>query len=128
MQPARHERLAALVAAHDGGASEPDLGALLDALDDAGGAEGAHELAASGESGDRRLAARLMQLLPEPGHVAVLERLVVDGDREVAAAARRSLRTQRRTPDWHAAVQRLAGAGDPELRATAQGWLQEGRR
>ena len=60
-----------------------------------------------------------MQLLPEPEHVAALEGLAADDDDAVAAAARKALRGQRRTPEWRAAVERLARLSDPALRETA---------
>jgi hypothetical protein len=128
MEAATRERLADLVAAHDGGAAETDLSAVLTELDESGGAQAAGQLAGSTDPADRRLAARLMQLLPDASHVAVLDGLVTDRDPRVAKAARRSLRTQRRTPEWRATVERLAASGDPELRRAAQGWLEEGRR
>jgi hypothetical protein len=69
-----------------------------------------------------------MHLLPAPEHLAALERLVADADPGVAAAARRALRGQTRTTEWHAAVTRLATADDPALRADANAWLDESRR
>jgi hypothetical protein len=97
----------------------------MDAL--GGGAE-ARRLAGSPVAEDRRVAARLMHLLPDREHLAALERLVADADPAVAAAARRALRGQTRTPEWHAAVTRLAAADDPALRADANAWLAESRR
>ena len=67
-----------------------------------------------------------MQLLPEPEHVAALERLAADDDGAVAAAARKALRGQRRTPAWRAAVERLAASDDADLRAAAESWQAEG--
>jgi hypothetical protein len=108
-----------LVAAFD----EPvELGgdALLDAMQALGGGAEARRLARSVDADERRVAARLMSLLPEREHVAALERLVADPDPGVAATARSALGHQWRTPEWHAAVGRLARADDPELAAVAE--------
>ena len=113
-----------LVAAYDQPV-EARRGELLDAMEALGGGEEARRLAESPDAGDRRVAARLMHLLPEPEHLAALERLVADPDPAVASAARRALRGQRRTPAWHAAVERLAALGDPEVRAAAAEWMAE---
>ena len=118
--------LPALVAAYDQPV-EASRGELLEAMDALGGGAEARRLAESDDAEERRVAARLMHLLPETGHLAALERLVADRDPDVAAAARRALRGQRRTPDWHAAVERLAGADDPELREAAAAWQAESR-
>jgi hypothetical protein len=120
-------RLAELVAAYDR-PIETGRGLLLDEMDALGGRAEARRLAGSADPEERRVAARLMHLLPDPEHLAKLERLVADDDPEVATAARRALRGQTRTPDWHAAVTRLAAAADPALRAAAQAWLDESRR
>jgi hypothetical protein len=71
-----------------------------------GGAE-ARRLAESPDPAQRRLAARLMHLLPETEHLEALERLVTDPDPDVAQQARRAFAGQRRTPEWHAAAARL---------------------
>ena len=114
-----------LVAAYDQPV-EAGRGDLLDAMEALGGAAEARRLAESADAEERRVAARLMQLLPEPEHVAALERLAADDDDAVAAAARKALRGQRRTPEWRAAVARLAASDDADLAAAAQGWLAEG--
>jgi hypothetical protein len=114
-----------LVAAYDAPV-EASRADLLDAMEELGGGAEARRLAGSADAGERRVAARLMQLLPEQEHVAALERLAADGDDGVAAAARKALHGQRRTPEWRAAVERLAGGDDAELRAAAQSWLAEG--
>jgi hypothetical protein len=92
---------------------------LLDALDTLGAAERAQELATSADAEERRLAARLMDLLPGEDNVGALEALVVDEDAGVARLARRALAHQLRTPEWHALVERLRTSPDPELRAWA---------
>ncbi len=120
-------RLAELVAAYDR-PIEAGRGLLLEEMDALGGGAEARRLAGSPDAEERRVAARLMHLLPAPEHLPALERLVADPDPDVAAAARRALRGQRRTPDWHAAVGRLAEADDPALRADAAAWLDESRR
>jgi HEAT repeat protein len=89
---------------------------LLDALDTLGGVERARELAASSVVEERRLAARMMDLLPDEGHVEPLAALVSDPDEAVARLARRALAHQRRTPAWHELVERLRASPDPELR------------
>jgi hypothetical protein len=119
-------RLAELVAAYDQ-RIEAGRGALLREMDELGGGAEARRLADSPDAGGRRLAARLMHLLPEPEHVDALERLVADPDGAVAAEARRAMRIQRRTPEWHAAVDRLTTATDPALRDTAATWNAESR-
>jgi hypothetical protein len=120
-------RLAELVAAYDR-PIETGRSQLLDEMDALGGGAEARRLAGSPVAEDRRVAARLMHLLPDREHLAALERLVADADPAVAAAARRALRGQTRTPEWHAAVTRLAAADDPALRADANAWLAESRR
>ena len=94
--------------------------ALLEAIDALGGAAEGRRLATSPDPEARRVAARLMSLLPEPENLPALEPLLTDGDPEVAAAARKALRHQWRTPEWHATVDRLARSDDPELRETAE--------
>lgn len=114
-----------LVAAYDQPV-EASRGELLDAMEALGGGSEARRLAESPDAAERRVAARLMQLLPEPEHVAALERLAADDDGAVAAAARKALRGQRRTPAWRAAVERLAASDDADLRAAAESWQAEG--
>ena len=100
--------LPALVAAFDDRV-ETGGDALLDAMRALGGAEEGRRLASSEDPGERRVAARLMSLIPEPQNLTALEPLVTDPDPEVAATARKALRHQWRTPEWHAAVERLGG-------------------
>jgi hypothetical protein len=118
------DRLAELVEVYDQPV-ERSRAPLLEEMEALRGGEHARRLAESADPEDRRVAARLMHLLPEPEHLEALERLVADPDPRVAAAARRALRGQRRTPAWHVAVERLAASGDPELRAAAQEWMAE---
>jgi hypothetical protein len=92
---------------------EASRSSLLDAMDALCGGGEAHRMAVSDDPNDRRVAARLMHLLPAPEHLPALERLVVDTIPTVAAAARRALRGQRRTAAWHAAVERLAARRRP---------------
>ena len=108
--------LPALVAAYDD-PHETGGDALLEAMRALEGPAEARRLARSADPGDRRLAARLMSLLPEPAHLPALEPLLGDPDPGVAAAARKALRHQWRNGEWRAAVERLAVAEDPELRA-----------
>jgi hypothetical protein len=98
---------------------ETGRSALLKAMSALGGAAEGRRLATSSDASERRVAARLMSLLPEKENLPALEPLLVDPDAEVAAAARKALRHQWRTPEWHATVDRLARSDDPELRATA---------
>ena len=98
--------------------------AVLDAIRDLGGAAEGRRLAASADAGERRVAARLMSLQPQPENLAALEPLLEDPDPEVASVARKALRHQWRTPAWHETVERLARAEDPALRETAEALLR----
>jgi HEAT repeat protein len=100
---------------------EPGGEALLQAMRDLGGAAEARRLSASPDPEERRVAARLMSLLPEKESLPALEPLLTDPDPAVAAVARRALRHQWRTPEWHALIRRLAVSADPALRETAEG-------
>jgi hypothetical protein len=120
------QRLRELVGTHD---DHPELyrRPLLDEMDDLGGIPAAAALARSGDVEDRFVAARLMHLLPDGAHIEPLATLVHDSDARVAAAARRALHGQRRSASWRALVERLAqDSSDPQLAATASGWLAEG--
>jgi len=98
---------------------------LVREMEARGGVEAAPRLARSENARTRLVAARLMQLLPDEGHVAALEPLVADADPGVAALAWRALRNQLRTPEWRAAVERIAAGGPEERRAPAREWLAE---
>jgi hypothetical protein len=98
--------LADLVAAYDRPV-EMGKGPLLLQMEALNGGAEARRLAESKDPRERRLAARLMHLLPETEHLDPLERLVADDDEAVATAARRAFAGQRRTPEWHAAAARL---------------------
>ena len=113
-----------LVAAYDQPVEASRAG-LLAAMDALGAGTEAHRLAGSGDAAERRVAARLMHLLPDRAHLDALVPLAEDPDPAVADAARRALRGQPRTPAWHVAVERLAAQGDPELRAAARRWQDE---
>jgi HEAT repeat protein len=119
-------RLRELVATRD---ERPELHGrqLIDEMDALGGVAAAGELARSADTQDRFAAARLMHLLPDGAHVEPLAELVHDPDARVAAAARRALHGQRRSPRWRALVERLAAdRSDPQLAAAASEWLAEG--
>jgi hypothetical protein len=90
-----------------------------------GAVEAAPRLARSDDVRTRFTAARIMHLLPDERHVAALEPLVADADAGVAGIAWRALRNQRRTPEWRAAVERIAAGGPPERREAAREWLAE---
>jgi hypothetical protein len=98
--------LPALVRAYDRPVEGGKL-PLLEAMEALGGKERAAELAASPDAEDRAVAVRLMHLLPDRRHVADLERLAGDADGRVAAGARRAIAHEPRTPEWHAAMERL---------------------
>ena len=98
--------LADLVALYDRPV-ELGKGQRLEEMEALNGGSEARRLAASEDASERRLAARLMHLLPEPEHLEALEPLVTDDDPEVAQQARRAFAGQRRTPEWHAAAARL---------------------
>jgi hypothetical protein len=117
--------LAALVAEYDvprEGSRRP----LLDAMEAAGGVAAAGRLADSEDVAQRRLAARLAHLLPDPAHVPALELLACDNDAGVAAEARAALRVQVRDERWRETLARLADAEDPELRRAVAAWTEEG--
>jgi hypothetical protein len=117
--------LPALVEAYDMRVERSRL-PLLDAMEAVGGIAAVARLAGSADDTDRGLAARLAHLLPDPAHVAVLERLVSDPAPSVAGEARAALHTQVRDERWRATVERLAQAEDPELREAARSWQREG--
>jgi hypothetical protein len=117
--------LAALITAY-GQRTESSRQPLLDAMESLGGVAAVAELGRSDDTTDRRVGARLAHLLPDATHLSVLEQLVSDPDRYVAAEARAALRTQPRDASWREAVRRLAASGDPELRAEAEAWEHEG--
>jgi len=96
---------------------------LLEAMEALGGAEAAHRMVEASDPVERRIGARLMQLVPDGRHLAVLERLVGDDDEVVARFARRALETQWRTAEWRAVVDRLARSENPEVRQAAESWL-----
>jgi hypothetical protein len=102
--------------------SEGHRGAeLLGAMREADGVSEAQRLAASDTSSDRLLAARLMYLLPDEGHLSVLLPLLSDPDPAVASAARWAMRVQRRTPAWRSAVHGL----DPEHAEAVTEWMSD---
>jgi HEAT repeat protein len=111
--------LPALVDAYD---DRVEMGgeAVLDAIRALDGAGEGRRMAASDDPEQRRVAARLLSLIPQPENLAALEPLLSDADPAVAGAARKALRHQWRTPAWHALVERLTGAEDPALRETAE--------
>ena len=86
-------------------------GPIAREIDARGGVEAAGRLARAEDPRLRRAAARLMRLLPDDRHVAVLVPLLEDPEPRVAEAAWRALRGQRRTDEWRAAVERLAEHG-----------------
>jgi hypothetical protein len=94
---------------------------------DLGAVDEASRLMGSQDAEERRLGARLADLLADEGHLAALERAVTDEEPRVRAAAREALAHQRRTPAWEATAARLLGSTDPSVRALAVGFLA-GRR
>ena len=119
------DALAALLTAY-GQRTDCSRQPLLEALESLGGVAAVGELGRSKDAVDRLVAARLAHLLPAEAHVSVLEKLVSDPDRAVAAEARAALRTQPRDAHWREVVRHLAQSGDAELAAEAQGWEREG--
>jgi len=117
--------LAALVAAY-GQRTESSRQPLLDAMESLGGRVAVGELGRSGNAEDRLVAARLAHLLPAATHLPVLEQLVSDPARDVAAEARAALHTQPRDIRWREVVARLGESDDPELSAEARAWTREG--
>jgi hypothetical protein len=118
------EGLIALVATYEQSFEEAQS-PLVREMEAGGGVEAAPRLARSGDTRARLAAARLMQLLPDERHVTALEPLIADSDPDVAALAWRALRNQRRTPEWRAALERIATEGPEERRAAAREWLAE---
>ncbi len=92
---------------------------LLDAMDELGAAERATPLFQQGDPQERRLAVHLMELIVGDHHLPALETAIGDSDPALRAQARRSLRTQRRTTAWEAAVSRVLESGDRDARMTA---------
>jgi hypothetical protein len=127
LAPEMRERLALLVGRFDT-YPEYERTPLIYDMEAAGGVPGAGELARSADVEDRRVAARLMELLPDEAHVEPLAALVGDPDRQVAGYARLALRGQVRSPAWYALVERLAAGDDADLAAAAAEWLAEGVR
>jgi HEAT repeat protein len=126
--PQRRSRLVELVSRYDEHPEEHRR-PLIDEMDELGGIPVASELAGSADADERFAAARLMHLLPDAAHLEALSTLVHDPDPRVAAAARRALHGQYRSPEWKALVRRLADErSDARLAAAAEGWLKEGVR
>jgi HEAT repeat protein len=110
-----------LLAAYDT-RSEGHRGAeLLGAMREADGVAVAQRLAASEASPDRLVAARLMYLLPDEGHLPALLPLLSDPDPAVASAARWAMRVQRRTSAWRTAVRGLS----PEHAEAVAEWMSD---
>ena len=124
MAPVDDAALIALVQTYEQSFEEAQS-PLVREMEAGGGVEAAPRLARSDDAGERLVAARLMHLLPDERHVAALEPLIADPDPDVAALAWRALRNQRRTPEWRAALERIAEAGPEERRAAAREWLAE---
>lgn len=116
--------LIALVATYEQSFEEAQS-PLVREMEAGGGIEAAPRLASSDDAKARLTAARLMHLLPDERHVAALEPLIADPDPDVAGLAWRALRNQRRTPEWRAALERIAAGGPEERRAAAREWLAE---
>jgi hypothetical protein len=129
LEEQRRRRLAELVARYDEH-DEEYRRPLIDEMDQLGGIAAAAHLARSADADERRVAARLMHLLPDDVHVEALALLVHDPDERVAATARRALHGQPRTSAWRELVCRLADdhSSDPQLAAAAEAWLHEGVR
>ena len=106
-------------------ADDERRGKLGRELEAAGAGEAAPRMAADPDAKPRWAAARIMHLLPDERHLPALVPLIEDPEPRVASAAWRALRGQRRTPEWRAAVERIAEQGPPERRADARNWLSE---
>jgi hypothetical protein len=116
--------LIALVEALDH-ADDLERGRLARELDENGAREAAPRMAGADDAGSRRVAARIMHLLPDEAYLPALVPLVDDPDPPVADAAWRALRGQLRTDAWHAAVSEIAAGGPPQRRDDARRWLSE---
>ena len=94
---------------------------LLDAMEALGGITAAHEMARGPGEQTMYIGLRLMGLLFDDSHVAVLEPIAArpDVSDRIRAQALHALATQRQTPEWVAAMIRLLGAASPATRAQA---------
>lgn len=110
--------LLALVRAYEAPIESSKL-CLLDAMEDLGARRAASSIFDAGDPEERRLALHLMELFADEGYLARLESAVSDPNARIRAQARRSLRSQRRTAAWEAAIIRLLETGDEEAKAMA---------
>jgi hypothetical protein len=94
---------------------------LLDAMEALGAITAAHEMARGPGEETMYIGLRLMGLLFDESHVAVLEPIAArpDVSDRIRAQALRALATQRQTPEWVAAMIRLLAAASPATRAQA---------
>jgi len=120
-------RLTELIARYDSLDPDEQRAELIAEMRGLGGVEAARALVADENPEARRVGARVMELLADPGHTPLLARLVHDPEPQVAGAARRALHHQLRTPEWHGIVASMLEGSDPELRVCAAEWLAEGR-
>ena len=99
---------------------EADKGCLLDALRALGAGERAAQFATSGDSSQRAVGVRLMELFPAPRQIAPLLTIALhDPDASLRRAAAHTLGLQKRTAAWEAATIRILTAGDSDVRSEA---------
>lgn len=84
--------------------------ALLDAMQALGGADGADEWYDAAGEDQRRKSVHMMELFPADSHLPRLRLALGDADPRVRTQARRSLSTQRQTPDWESLLVELLAA------------------
>jgi hypothetical protein len=94
---------------------------LLDAMEALGALTTAHEMARGPGEQTMSMGLRLMGLVFDDSHVAVLEPIAArpDVSDRIRAQALHALATQRQTPEWVAAMIRLLAAAPPATRAQA---------
>jgi hypothetical protein len=94
---------------------------LLDAMEALGGITAAHEMARGPGEETMYMGLRLMGLLFDDAHVAVLEPIAArpDVSDRIRAQALHAFATQRQTPEWVAAMIRLLAAVPAATRAQA---------
>jgi hypothetical protein len=94
---------------------------LIDAMEALGGITAAHEMARGPREETMYMGLRLMGLLFDDSHVAVLEPIAArpDVSERIRAQALHALATQRQTPAWVAAMIRLLEAIPAATRAQA---------
>jgi hypothetical protein len=98
---------------------------VIEALEALGGPAAAGELAGSADQAERAAGLRLLQLFPDEDQLGLLEDALGADDADVRRRAGEALRSQWRTPDWRAAVERAAGSEHEDVRRVVRALLAE---